>query len=345
MLTRALRAPSQIRLTPLGFGGGPLGNLYAPISEEAADATLEAAWDAGVRVFDTAPLYGLGLSEERFGRVLSKRPRGEFILSTKIGRVLRDCEPNEVPHLGFHDTPQRTFDFDYSHDGVLRSHEASLKRLRVDRVDILLVHDVDVFTHGSPAGADARIRELFDRGGYRALADLRASGAIGAIGAGVNEWEICERLAGLGDFDCFLLAGRYTLLEQDALESFLPLCLKRDIGIILGGPFNSGILATGAVPGAYYNYAPASPAVVERVERIDHVCRAHGVTLAAAALQFVVGHPAIKTVIPGANSPEQVRFNAGLLAAPIPASLWSDLKAGGLLRSDAPVPPGVQHRG
>jgi D-threo-aldose 1-dehydrogenase len=336
--TRSLREQRPLSLTALGFGGAPLGNLYAPVSDDVAEATLGAAWEAGVRVFDTAPLYGLGLSEERFGRMLSGRPRDEFVLSTKIGRVLRDCAPADVPRVGFHDTPPRTFDFDYSHDGVLRSYEASLKRLRLDRIDILLVHDVDVFTHGSPEAAEERIRELFDRGGYRALADLRASGAVAAIGAGVNEWEICEQLIGLGDFDCFLLAGRYTLLEQDALTSFLPLCVARDIGVILGGPFNSGILATGAVEGAHYNYASAPDDVMARVARMERVCRAHGVALAEAALQFVLAHPAVKTVIPGANTPGQVRANARLLATPIPSALWSDLKAQGLVRDDAPVP-------
>jgi D-threo-aldose 1-dehydrogenase len=336
---RTLRtAAGPLPFTELGFGGAPLGNLYAPITEAASDATLEAAWQAGVRVFDTAPLYGFGLSEERFGRVLGGKPREAFVLSTKIGRLLRDAASGEVPQVGFHDTPQRTFDFDYSYDGVMRSLESSLGRLRVDRVDILLVHDVDVFTHTSREASDARIRELFDHGGYKALDELRASGTIRAMGAGVNEWEICQTLAGLGDFDVFLLAGRYTLLEQDALETFLPLCERRAIGIILGGPFNSGILASGAVPGAWYNYAPAPPAILERVARIEGVCRAHGVGLAEAALQFVLAHPAVKTVIPGANSAEQVRANAQLLRARIPAAFWSDLKSAGLVRADAPTP-------
>jgi D-threo-aldose 1-dehydrogenase len=339
MDTRSMRAGSaRLTLTVLGFGGAPLGNLYQPLADETAAAALETARAAGLGVFDTAPLYGFGLSEERFGRVLGTWPRRDFVLSTKVGRLLRDCAPGDVPQLGFHDTPDRTFDYDYSYDGVMRSHEASLARLGLDRVDVLLVHDVDVFTHGSREASDARIRELFDRGGYRALDDLRAAGAVSAIGAGVNEWEVCATLAGLGDFDCFLLAGRYTLLEQDALESFLPLCVRRDIGIILGGPFNSGILATGPGPGAYYNYAPAPPHILARVTRLDDICRAHGVRLVEAALQFVLAHPAVKTVIPGANSPAQVAANVGLLDARIPASLWRDLKSEGLVRDDAPVP-------
>jgi D-threo-aldose 1-dehydrogenase len=338
MQTRSMRAGSgHLEVTVLGFGGAPLGNLYTPISDATAHATLDAAWTAGIRLFDTAPLYGFGLSEERFGEALSARPRADLILSTKVGRRLRPCAPDDVPRVGFQETPARTFDYDYSYDGIHRALEASLERLRVDRVEILLVHDVDAFTHGSRAASDARVRELFDRGGYRALEELRAAGVVRAIGAGVNEWPVCETLAGLGDFDCFLLAGRYTLLEQEALTSFLPLCLARDIGIILGGPFNSGILATGPVPGAYYNYAPASPAVLARVTRLEAVCREHGVRLIEAALQFPLGHPAVKTVIPGANSPDQVRANVDLLRARIPAGLWSDLKTERLVREDAPV--------
>ena len=339
MKTRQLRTGSgALDLTLLGFGGAPLGNLYTAISEDAARATLDAAWDAGIRVFDTAPLYGFGLSEERFGRALAERPRDELVLSTKVGRVLEDCAPEDVPQINFHDTPNRTFHYDYSYDAVMRSHEESLNRLRLDRVDILLVHDVDAYTHGSKEASEARVRELFDKGGYRALEELRASGRVAAIGAGVNEWQVCERLLGLAHFDCFLLAGRYTLLEQEALDSFLPLCQARGVGIILGGPFNSGILATGPVAGARYNYEPAPPDILARVARIEAACIAHGVRLIEAALHFALAHPAITTVIPGANSPDQVKANVALLHARIPPALWSDLKSERLLRADAPVP-------
>jgi D-threo-aldose 1-dehydrogenase len=336
--TRDLSTPTgPLRLSVLGFGGAPLGNMYVPITDAAATAVLDAAWQAGLRVFDTAPQYGVGLSEQRFGVALASRPRHEYVLSTKVGRLLRDCRSDEAPPSHFLDTPRRTFDYDYSYDGVMRSHEASLRRLGQHRVDILFVHDVDVMSHGSRAASDARVRELFDRGGYRALEELRAGGAVRAIGAGVNEWEVCETLLGHADFDCFLLAGRYTLLEQDALTSFLPLCERRNVGIILGGPFNSGILATGPIEGAKYDYAPAPAEVLERVTRIDAVCRAHGVRLIEAALQFVLGHPAVKTVIPGANSVEQVRLNVALLDAVIPAALWTDLKDQKLVRADAPT--------
>jgi len=339
METRKLRAgKGRLSLTVLGFGGAPLGNLYTAITESAAEATLAAAWDAGIRVFDSAPFYGLGLSEERFGRVLTAHPRDTYLLSTKIGRVLRDCSPEEVPETLFSDTPSRAFEFDYSYDGVMRSHEDSLRRLKQDRIDILLVHDIDAPTHGSREASDARIRELFDKGGYRALEELRDSGTVMAIGAGVNESEVCETLLGLGDFDCFLLAGRYTLLEQEALDTFLPLCEERDVGIILGGPFNSGILATGAVPGAHYNYSPAPSNILARVARLDAVCVSHGVKLIEAALQFVLGHPAVKTVIPGANDPAQVEANLRLLHAKIPPELWADMKSQGLIPPQAPVP-------
>lgn len=334
----ALRRERAVPLTRLGFGGAPLGNLYRNVSDSDARAALDAAWEAGIRYFDTAPQYGLGRSEQRLGQALSMRDRHDYTISTKVGRLLEDCAPDEVTPEAFVDVPQRRIIYDYSYDGVMRSHAASLKRLGLDRIDILYVHDVDVFTHGSRAASDNRIRELFDRGGYQALTELRATGQVGAIGAGVNEWEVCQRLLELGEFDCFLLAGRYTLLEQEALETFLPECLKRDVGVILGGPFNSGILATGAIEGARYNYAPAPPDVLERVRRLEAVCEANGVRLIEAALQFVMGHPAVRTVVPGAASRSEVMSNVELFARILPSRFWMDLKSAGLLRYDAPVP-------
>ncbi|MEX3006970.1 aldo/keto reductase [Hoeflea sp. TYP-13] len=325
----------------MGFGGAPLGNLYRKIEEADAQAALQAAYDSGIRYFDTAPQYGLGLSEGRFGIAINRFGRDNIQLSTKIGRLLVDCEPDEVTPEAFVDVPQKRIVFDYTYDGVMRSYEASRERLGVANADILLVHDVDVFSQGSKEASDAKVRELFDGGGYRALSELRESGDVAAIGAGVNEWQVCEKLLGLADFDCFLLAGRYTLLEQEALDTFLPLCVKRDVGIILGGPYNSGILATGAVAGAKYNYADAPEPVMERVRRIEAVCAAHDTRLMAAALQFVLGHPAVKTVIPGAVSAAEVEANVALLQTPIPDALWSDLRSEGLIRSDAPLPEGV----
>lgn len=336
--TLPLRATRPVPVTRMGFGGAPLGNLYRKVEEVDAQGALRAAWDAGIRYFDTAPQYGLGRSEARFGTAIKGFDRAALTLSTKVGRLIEDCPPEEVTPEAFVDVPQKKIVFDYSYDGVMRSHEASLARLGVERIDILLVHDVDAFSHGSRAASDARVRELFDRGGFHALTELREAGRVGAIGAGVNEWEVCETLLSLGDFDCFLLAGRYTLLEQEALESFLPLCVERDVGIILGGPYNSGILATGPVEGARYNYAPAAPEILDRVHRIEAVCADHGVRLIEVALQFPLGHPAVRTVIPGAVSAAEVEANVALLSRALPAGLWSDLKGAGLLRNDAPVP-------
>lgn len=332
------RTPKPVPLTRMGFGGAPLGNLYRAITEEDAQAALQAAYDAGIRYFDTAPQYGLGRSEGRFGVALERFNDDGVKLSTKVGRLLEDCAPDEVTPEAFVDVPQKRIVFDYTYDGVMRSFEASKKRLGYDDIDILLVHDVDVFSHGSQEISDAKVRELFDGGGYRALHELRDAGEISAIGAGVNEWEVCERLLGLGDFDGFLLAGRYTLLEQEALTSFLPLCIERDVGIILGGPYNSGILATGPIAGAKYNYEDASQDILDRVGKIEAVCDAHNTKLIAAALQFVLGHPAVKTVIPGAVNGAEVAANVALLETSIPEGLWSDLRSEGLIRADAPLP-------
>ncbi len=332
------RTSRPVPLTKMGFGGAPLGNLYRKVEDDDAQASLQAAFDHGIRYFDTAPQYGLGRSEQRFAPAIGRFGAGTIQLSTKVGRLLVDCEPHEVTPEAFVDVPQKRIVFDYSYDGVMKSYETSRERLGGASADILLVHDVCAFSQGSEEASDARVRELFDQGGYRALSELRASGEVAAIGAGVNEWQVCEKLLGLGDFDGFLLAGRYTLLEQEALDSFLPLCESRDVGIILGGPYNSGILATGAVPGAKYNYDVAPEPILERVRTIEAVCAAHDTPLIAAALQFVLGHPAVKTVIPGAVSAAEVATNVALLQTPIPASLWSDLKTESLVHPDAPMP-------
>ncbi len=341
LLNKRTRDP--VFMTRMGFGGAPLGNLYRKVSDEDAQAALLAAYDVGIRYFDTAPQYGLGRSEERVGKAMQAFGAENIVLSTKVGRLLLDCEPDEVTPESFVDVPQKRIVFDYTYDGVMRSYEASKDRLQTDHASILLVHDVCVFSQGSQEASDAKVRELFDGGGYKALVELRDAGQISAIGAGVNEWQVCEKLLGLGDFDCFLLAGRYTLLEQEALESFLPLCETRDVGIILGGPYNSGILATGAVEGARYNYEPAPPEILERVGKIETVCRAHDTPLIAAALQFVFGHPCVKTVIPGAVNRDELLANAKLLEVDIPPALWTDLKEEGLIRSDAPVPKDNRH--
>jgi D-threo-aldose 1-dehydrogenase len=332
------RNGTALAYSELGFGTAPLGNLYRAISDEDARGALDAAWDAGCRFFDTAPLYGLGLSETRLNPFLRSKVRDDFVLSTKIGRLLDVCAPQQRTGIGkFFATPTRRERYDYSHDGVMRSIEFSLERLGVDRIDILLAHDLDIFTHGSKEASDARIRE-FMTGGYGALEKLRDQKVIGGIGAGINEWQVAETLARAGDFDAFLLAGRYTLLEQEALESFLPYCTEKNIAIYLGGPYNSGILATGPKPGAFYNYNPAPPEILERVRKIERVCESHGVKLIEAALRFPLGHGQVVSVIPGAQSAGEVKRNAEIMAAHIPAGLWSDLRNEGLLRADAPLP-------
>ncbi len=326
-----------VTFTELGFGTAPLGNLYRAISDEDADATLAAAWNAGCRYFDTAPLYGLGLAETRLNRFLRGRRRDDYILSSKVGRLLRVCAPEERTGIGkFFDTPTRREVYDYSYDGVMRSFEASLERLGVDRIDILFAHDLDVFTHGTKEAALARMEE-FLRSGYYALLALRDQGVIRAFGAGINEWQAAQALAERGDFDLFLLAGRYTLLEQEALETFLPLCVKRGIGIVLGGPYNSGILASGPKPGAFYNYSPAPQEVLDRVARIEAVCARHGTRLIEAALRFPLLNPLVVSVIPGGQSHREVEDNVALLRADPPHALWDDLKEEGLMREDAPI--------
>ena len=343
MRSIVFKAPSgaKLQLTELGFGSAPIGNLFAPVPEAQVEATLAAAWDAGIRYFDTAPLYGLGLSETRLNAFLRSKPRQDYVVSTKVGRLLKVCPPEQRTGIGkFFNTPSRKEAYAYTYDGVMRSLEDSLERLGLDRVDILLVHDIDVFTHGSEAVRDGHVATLMDKktGGYNALTKLRDEGVIKAIGAGVNEYQVCETLAKQGDFDIFLLAGRYTLLEQEALATFLPMCQQRGIGIIIGGVYNSGILATGAKPGAMYNYDPAPQAIMDRVAGIETICAQHGAKLVEAALRFPLVHPSVVTVIPGAISPEQIALNWRTLAAHIPAALWADLKAKGFIRNEAPIP-------
>ncbi len=339
MKKRLFKAPSgaAIPFTELGFGTAPLGNLYRAVSEEDAQSTLEAAWKAGIRYFDTAPLYGLGLSETRLNHFLRSKKRADYVISTKIGRLLKVCEPSARTGIGkFFDTPSRQEVFDYTYDGVMRSLEASLERLGIDHVDVLFAHDVDVFTHKSEAARDVHVKTLMSSG-YKALVKLREEKTIRAFGAGVNEYQVCETLAAQGDFDIFLLAGRYTLLEQEALNSLLPVCEKRGIGIVLGGPYNSGILATGAKPGAWYNYDPAPKDILDRVRKIEAVCKAHKVKLPQAALRFPMMHPSVVSVIPGAVSPKEVALNVKTMGVKIPKNLWKDLKAQGLLHEGAPV--------
>lgn len=326
-----------LTFTELGFGTAPLGNLYRAIADEEAEAVLEMAWAGGVRYFDTAPLYGLGLSETRLNRFLRGKPRDDYVLSTKVGRRLQVCAPAERTGIGkWFEVPTRREVFDYGYDGIMRSLEASLERLGQDRADILYVHDIDISNHGSKAASDARIEELM-ASGYDAMISLRDQGVVTAIGGGVNEWEVCETLARRGDFDLFLLAGRYTLLEQEALDSFLPLCESRGIGIVIGGPYNSGVLASGPQPGAFYNYEPAPEPILKKVAAIEAVCRSHNVAMIDAAFQFPLLHPCIQSVVPGGQSVAQMESNLKAADAVISPGLWADLKDQGLMRQDAPT--------
>jgi D-threo-aldose 1-dehydrogenase len=328
---------SGVMLPQFGFGAAPLGDLFTRVTEQDADATLSAAWDAGIRYFDTAPWYGRGQSEHRVGRFLYRQPRRELLVSTKVGRILRAPRRPEKFETGFW-AGGLHFEhrFDYSYDGVMRAYEDSLQRLGMNRVDLLIIHDLDLWHQGSVGMVDARFSELAT-GGWRALAELRDSGEIRAIGAGINELGMIPRFLDLFDIDFFLLALRYTLGEQEALETELPLCTKRDVGIIIGGVFSSGLYATGPAEGAKYNYADASPADLDKARKIVEVCSRYGVPLAAAALQFPLLHPQVTSVIPGAFQPKQVIANLEHLKRDIPRDLWAELKHKGLIRADAPV--------
>lgn len=323
-----------VAVTRLGFGTASLGNLYRRIDDDTARATAVAAWDHGIRYFDTAPHYGFGLSERRLGDVL--REREDYVLSTKVGRLLAP-RPKAADKYGFRSPMPFEPVYDYSYDAVMRSFEDSRQRLGLSRIDIIYMHDIGRVTHG------ARHEELFAiamDGGYRAMRELREQGLVRAIGLGVNEYEVCAQAMAHGDFDCFLLAGRYTLLEQEPLESFFPACQARGISIVIGGPYNSGILATGTKSGQAltYNYENAPPAVIEKARRIEECCDEYQVPLAAAALQFTLGHPVVASVIPGLGSPERVHKTVELMQTKIPAGLWQELKRRRLMHEAAPVP-------
>jgi D-threo-aldose 1-dehydrogenase len=297
---------------------------------------LGAGFELGLRLFDTAPLYGGGLAEHRTGHALRQHPREDFVLSSKVGRWY-EAAPGRADRGNWAGGLEFNAMLDYSYDGAMRSFEQTLLRLGLARVDVLLIHDVDVHTHGNREACDRRFDEAMG-GAYRALHELRRSGDVAAIGVGVNEADMCARFARAGDFDCMLLAGRYTLLEQGALDEFLPLCEQKDIGVLIGGAFNSGILASGPSADSKYNYVRAPADVRQRVARLDEVCRAHGVPLPAAAIQFPLGHAKVSSVVIGAISAEEIRQNFAWMKMPIPAALWSDLQSAGLLRSDAPTP-------
>jgi D-threo-aldose 1-dehydrogenase len=309
---------SGVQVTRLVFGGAPIGGLFAPVGDDAAQATLEAAWDAGIRAFDTAPHYGVGVSERRIGRFLAGRPRDDYVLSTKVGRLLEPADGDVDGLEGYFGTPQLARVRDYSRDGVRASLEASLGRLGVDRIDIALIHDPD--DHG-PEALD---------GAYPALAQLRAEGVIAAVGAGMNQAEMLEWFLPRADLDCVLVAGRYTLLDTRAAASLLPECQRRGVGVLAAGVFNSGVLADPA-PGATYDYLPAGEDVMDRARRIGAACARHGVPIGAAALRFTLRHPAVTAAVVGARSPAEITADVGYLARDVPDALFDELAAEGVI--------------
>jgi D-threo-aldose 1-dehydrogenase len=323
----------------LGFGGAPLGNLFAAIAEDAATKLVRHAFDRGIRYFDTAPHYGNGLSEHRIGAALRDLPRDDYTLSTKVGRLLlpdAGAARDQNGYVGVLPFVQR---WDYSRDGTLRSLDDSLQRLGLARIDYAFIHDVARDAHGD--AQPARFREAME-GAVPALARLKAEGVIAGFGLGVNDWQVCVDALAHADLDVLLLAGRYTLLDQTALPELLPLCAKRGTRVVLGGPFNSGILATGSRPAdgrpVYFNYAPAGPEVLARAASIEALCVAHAVSLKAAALQFPRAHPAVVCVLAGARSIAELDENVTLASAPIPDAFWRDLRSQRLVAAAAPLP-------
>jgi len=321
-VTRRRLGRTSVELDDLGFGGATISR----VGEAQAAATLDAAWEAGIRYYDTAPWYGRGLSELRVGRLLREQPRSDFVISTKVGRILRAPRSGSGP-----------FDivFDYTYDGIQRAFEDSLQRLGLAHVDLAIVHDLDFGYHAPQARWDAMMAQLITSG-WRALDDLQSAGTIGGIGVGINPRGMIPRFLELFDPDFFIVAGRYTLMEQDVLDDELPACVERGVGIVIGAPFNSGLLAIG--PGGTYDYQSPSAEHLDRVTRLQDICARHAVPLPAAALQFVLAHPAVASVIPGPATPEEARANVAAMRHPIPDELWSELKDARLLRADAPTP-------
>jgi D-threo-aldose 1-dehydrogenase len=328
---------TAVRTSSLGLGGAPIGGFRFALSDEQGAETVRSGYEAGLRYFDTSPYYGYGRSELLYGYALRSQPRDSFVLSTKVGRWMTPLGEGETVEgwrsggLPFKAT------FDYSRDGTLRSLEQSLLRLGMARIDVALIHDVDVWTHGSQAEAERRFKETM-AGCYPALVELRRAGVIRAIGVGLNETAMSLRFAREADIDCIMLAGRYTLLEQGALDELLPLCEKKGMSILLAAPLNTGILAIGPREDATYDYKPAPPAILDKVRRLEAVCSRHGVELAAAALQFPLAHPRLASIVAGATKASEVRENVTRMSAPIPRDLWQELKHEKLLAEAAPVP-------
>jgi D-threo-aldose 1-dehydrogenase len=321
------------------LGGAPLGNLYRAIPDDDAVALIRHAYDAGARYFDTAPHYGQGLSEHRVGAGLRQSPRDTFLLSTKVGRLLTPSRVAPSAQNGYVDVLPFVQHYDYTAEGVLRSLDDSLQRMGMSRIDFVFIHDIDTATHGD--AHPQHFRHMLE-GALPTLAALKAAGTIGGYGLGVNDVNICLDTLQHADLDVILLAGRYTLADQSALAQLLPECVQRDVSIVLGGPFNSGILASGSAPGdgsrPYFNYAPAPGHVVARVAGVERVCAEFAVPLKAAALQFPTGHPAVACVLPGARSTLEFDDNAAMAKLAIPVEFWHALRERSLVDPSAPLP-------
>lgn len=336
--TRSINA--RLQVTTMGLGGTGLGNMYRATDPKVAHETVHAAFESGLRYFDTAPVYGFGLAETRLGEAIRTLPRKEIVISSKVGYDLVPISAGEVKPVLWDEAPPFRADFDYSRDAVLRSIEGSLKRLGTDYVDMLAIHDPDEaihFARGEDPYARSRFREAMD-GAYRVLDELRSGGVIKAVGVGINQWQMLSDFVEAGQFDYFLLAGRYTLLEQEPLATLFPACERKGTRIVIGGPYNSGILATGAVTGATFNTRNALQDVLDRVARLAATCERHGVPLPAAALQFPLAHKLVVSVIPGARSTAELKQNLDYMRWPIPAALWSELRDAGLIDPSAPLP-------
>lgn len=325
-LSKRTLGGSSVEVTELGMGGAPLGAIGARLDSDQADEIVHTAHAAGIRYFDTAPLYGHGLSEKRVGHGLATLDRDSFALSTKVGRLLVPTGEGER-HDGMRDQEPFSIQYNYSYDAVRQSFESSLKRLGLDRVDVLLCHDIDKWTHED---AQPGIFEAAKEGALPALMDLRKEGLVRAVGLGVNEWQVCSDVLDLFDVDCFLLAGRFTLLEQEPLESFLPKCLEHNASVIIGGPYNSGLLAQTERRFATYDYKPSPDSLWEKASAIREICEKHNVDMRAAALQYPLRHKAVASVIPGVRSLDEMKENLGLISVEIPDELWRDLDAAGL---------------
>jgi D-threo-aldose 1-dehydrogenase len=311
----------------IGLGGAPIGSLLGVVTDADAVATVEAAWDEGWRYFDTAPHYGLGLAEERLGAGLAGKPRSEYVLSSKVGRIIYEADTEATDDEGFAVHTKRRRRWDFSRDGVLQSIEDSLRRIGTDRLDVVFVHDPD--DHFDEAVATA----------FPTLIELREQGVIGAIGSGMNQSAMLTRFVREVDIDVIMLAGRYSLIDPDGLDDVLPACLENNVQVVAVGVFNSGLLSQPRpTAGATFNYAPAAAALLDKANQIADLCESHNLTLPAAALAFPLAHPAVAGIAVGCRKPAEVHANAALSRAEIPAAFWSDLKSVGLLREDAPTP-------